>query len=162
MKVELSQTEYMLATQIGMMRHQMNRAAGVKISSYAPPEQHMKIEIIGVMGELAFCKWANLYPNLEVVNQKDTTDLIYQNWKCDIKATDLKTGQLLVPRWKKKDSSDVYILGITEGLSVDFVGFTTSDEIIQEARLKDLGHGPSYCMTQQELTKFKEDAVQVS
>ena len=39
MKVELSQTEYMLATQIGMMRHQMNRAAGVKSIDNEKPRE---------------------------------------------------------------------------------------------------------------------------
>lgn len=162
MKVELSQTEYMLATQIGMMRHQMNRAAGVKNPAFVAPERQMRIETIGVMAELAFCKWANLYPNLDVVNQSSTPDLIYEGWKCDIKATDREDGQLIVPVRKKKGASDVYILGIIHDNSVDFSGFATEDEILNEARIKDLGYGPTYCMTQEEITKFKEDAVQVA
>lgn len=162
MIVELSDTEFMLSTQIGMMRYQMNRAAGVKVSSFVPPEQQMRIETIGVMAELAFCKWANLYPNLDVVNQSGTPDLIYQGWKCDIKATDRADGRLIVPVKKKKGASDVYILGITSGHTVDFKGFAVEDDIINEARIKDLGKGPTYCMDQNELTRFKDDAKQVA
>lgn len=159
MKIDLSDTEVMLSHQIGMMRYQMNRAAGVKNPSFVAPERQMRIETIGVMAELAFCKWANLYPNLDVVNQSSTPDLIYQGWKCDIKATDRADGQLIVPVRKKKGASDVYILGIIHGNSVDFSGYATEDEILNEARIKDLGYGPTYCMTQEEITKFKEDAV---
>lgn len=162
MKVELTNTEYMICTQIGMMRHEISRAANVKDKAIWKSQNKMKIETMGVMAEMAFCKWANLYFPLDCAPQSGTTDVIYQGWKCDIKATERADGQLLVSQWKKKESSNVYILGITDGLSVDFVGFATADEIIQEARLKDLGYGPTYCMTQEELTKFKDDAVQVA
>lgn len=158
MIVELSDTEHMLAHQIGMMRQQMNRAAGVKVSSFVSKDKQVQMEVIGVMAEMAFCKWANLYCNLDVVNQSGTTDVIYQGWKCDIKATDREDGQLIVPHWKKKGASDVYILGITKGLSVDFVGFATEDDIINPNTVKDLGYGPTYCMKQSELTRFAEDA----
>lgn len=162
MKIELSDTEIMLANQIGALREMMNRAANIEERFPALRDQKKRNETIGVMAELAFCKWANLYPNLDVVNQKGTPDLIYQGWKCDIKATDRADGQLIVPHRKKKGASDVYILGIIHGNSVDFVGYATEAEILNEARIKDLGHGPTYCMTQEEITKFKEDAVQVA
>ncbi len=162
MRVELTDTEVMLAHQIGALREMMNRAA--KHEDYFPElsESKKRNEVIGVMAEMAFCKWANLYPNIDVVNQSGTTDVIYQNWKCDIKATDYPDGQLIVPVKKKKGASDVYILGIIHGNAVEFAGFATEDEIINETRIKDLGHGPTYCMTQDEITKFKEDAVQVA
>lgn len=162
MIVELSDTELMLAGQIGAMREMMNRAA--KREDYFPQlaESKKRNEIIGVMAEMAFCKWANLYPNLDVVNQSGTADLMYDKWKCDVKATDLENGQLIVPVKKKKGSSDVYILGVIKKNLVDFRGFAVEDEIINEKRIKDLGHGPTYCMTQDEITKFKEDAKQVS
>lgn len=162
MKIELSNTEYMICTQIGMMRHEINRAASVKDKTIWKSQDKMKIETMGIMAEMAFCKWANLYFDVSCGRQSGTTDVIYQNWKCDIKATERKDGQLMVSQWKKKESSDVYILGIIDGLSVDFVGFATSSDIIQEARLKDLGYGPTYCMTQSELTKFQADAVEVA
>lgn len=162
MKVQLTNTEYMICVQLGMMRHEMNRAANVQDKTIWKSQNKMKIETMGVMAEMAFCKWANLYFEMDLAPQSGTTDVIYQGWKCDIKATERADGQLLVSQWKKKESSDVYILGITDGLSVDFVGFATANDIIQPSRLKDLGYGPTYCMAQQELTKFKDDAVQVA
>lgn len=161
MKIELSDTEVMLANQIGALREMMNRAANTRDSFPELKDQKKRNETIGVMAELAFCKWANLYPNLDVVNQSGTTDLIYQGWKCDIKATDRADGQLIVPVRKKKGASDVYILGIIHGNSVDFSGYATEDEILNEARIKDLGYGPTYCMTQEEITKFKWDKDEV-
>ena len=162
MIVELSDTEVMLAGQIGALREMMNRAANIKEQWPELAHTKKRNETIGVMAELAFCKWANLYPNLDVVNQSATPDLIYQGWKCDIKATDLAEGQLIVPVKKKKGASDVYILGIISGNTVNFVGFATDQEIINENKIKDLGYGATYCMKQNELTKFKEDASQVA
>jgi len=161
-KVDLTHTEYMICMQVGMMRHEISRAASVKDKTLWKSQDKMKIETMGVMAEMAFCKWANLYFGLDSSPQSGTTDVIYDGWKCDIKATERADGQLLVSQWKKKESSDVYILGIVDGLSVNFVGFAPAGDIIQESRLKDLGYGPTYCMTQQELKKFKEDAVQVA
>jgi hypothetical protein len=162
MRIELSDTELMLAGQIGAMREMINRAA--KRQDYFPhlTESKKRNEMIGVMAEMAFCKWANQYPNLDIAPQSGTTDVIYQGWKCDIKATDLQNGQLIVPVKKKKGSSDVYVLGVIDKNVVDFRGFAVEDEIINEKRIKDLGHGPTYCMTQEEITKFKEDAEQVT
>ena len=161
MIIELSDTEYMLCTQIGMMRYTVNRAANIKDVTFVR-ENRVHIETIGVMAEMAFCKWANLYCNLDIKIQSQTPDLIYKGWKCDIKATDRADGRLIVPVKKKKGSSDVYILGITSGQTVEFKGFAIEDDIINESRIKDLGYGPTYCMDQNELTKFKDDAKQVA
>ena len=161
MIVELNDTEVLICTQVAMMRNQMNRAAGVKDKLVWKEGNKLRIETIGVMAELAFCKWANIYPELDVKNQSGTTDVIYQGWKCDIKATERADGQLMVSQWKKKESSDVYILGIIDGNSVDFSGYALTDDIMQEANLKDLGYGPTFCMAQDQLTRFK-DASQVA
>lgn len=162
MKIELTNFEYLLCVQIGMMRHEINRAANVEDKTLWKSQNKMKIETMGVMAEMAFCKWAGVFFSPDSSPQSGTTDVIYQGWKCDIKATERADGQLLVSQWKKKESSDVYILGIIDGLSVNFAGFATADEIIQESRLKDLGYGPTYCMPQHELSKFKDDAVKVA
>lgn len=161
MIVELNDTEMLICTQIAMMRNQIARAAGVKDKLLWKDGNKLHIETIGVMAELAFCKWANIYPELDVKNQSGTTDVIYQGWKCDIKATNRKDGRLMVSQWKKKESSDVYILGIIDGNSVDFAGYALTDDIMQEANLKDLGYGPTYCMDQDRLARFK-DASQVA
>jgi hypothetical protein len=161
MIVELNDTEVLICTQVAMMRNQIARAAGVKDKLVWKEGNKLRIETIGVMAELAFCKWANIYPELDVKNQSGTTDVIYQGWKCDIKATERADGQLMVSQWKKKESSDVYILGIIDANSVDFSGYALTDDIMQEANLKDLGYGPTFCMAQDQLTRFK-DASQVA
>ena len=161
MIVELNDTEVLICTQVAMMRNQIARAAGVKDKLVWKEGNKLRIETIGVMAELAFCKWANIYPELDVKNQAGTTDVVYQGWKCDIKATERADGQLMVSQWKKKESSDVYILGIIDGNSVDFSGYALTDDIMQEANLKDLGYGPTFCMAQDQLTRFK-DASQVA
>ena len=162
MIVELSDSEYALCHQIAVMRNAISRAAGIKDKVVWKQESKLKIELLGIMAEVAFCKWANLYPDLDIKPQSGTTDVVYQGWKCDIKATERTDGQLLVSQWKKKESSDVYILGIIDGLSVDFVGYTLADTIMQDSKLKDLGYGPTYCMEQSELKSFKTDASQVA
>jgi len=162
MIVELSDSEMLICTQIAMMRNQINRASGTTDKLVWKSESKLKIETLGVMAELAFCKWANLYPDLDVKPQSGTTDVVYKGVKCDIKATERTDGQLMVSQWKKKDSSDVYILGIVSGNTVSFAGYAHASDIMQEENLKDLGYGPTYCFTQDQLTDFKEDASQVA
>jgi len=157
MIVELNNLEYVMCTQIAMMRHERNRNSKVQDKIIWTDVPKMHVETLGVMGEFAFCKWANKYPPLDTSPQSGTTDIIYDQWKCDIKVTERKDGRLIVSQWKKKESSDVYILGIVDGLTVDFVGFATNDEIFDDARLKDLGRAVCYCMDQSELTRFKDE-----
>lgn len=158
MIVELNDNEMLICTQMAMMRNQIARAAGVKDKLVWTEGNKLHIETIGVMAELAFCKWANIYPELDVKNQSGTTDVIYKGVKCDLKATTRTDGKLLVSRTKNLESSDVYILGIVSGNTVNFAGYAHASDIMQECNLQDLGYGPTYCFTQDQLTKFKEDA----
>jgi hypothetical protein len=154
MIVNLTEFEYSLCTQMAVIRDASNRNNGVQDQMIDKKQGKFAIELQGLMGELAFAKWANLYPNLDVKPQSQTTDVVYKGWKCDIKATKHPKGRLIIPLNKTKESSDVYILGIISELSVDFVGYCLAEEVMQDANIKDLGKGPCYCLDKDQLTKF--------
>jgi hypothetical protein len=156
MIVNLTEFEYSLCTQMAVIRDASNRNSGVQDQMIDKKQGKFAIELQGLMGELAFAKWAKLYPNLDVKPQSKTTDVVYKGWKCDIKVTKHLEGRLIVSLTKTKASSDVYILGIISGLSVDFVGYCLAEQVMQEANIKDLGQGPCYCLDKDDLTKFDE------
>jgi len=112
---------------------------------------------MGKQDPMAFGKQFNLYPDLSVYPRKGGADLItHQGLKIDIKATRYKSGRLLIHIDKDVQEVDIYVLGVVDGDSVDFVGYIKSKEAIQPQNLKDLGHGSGYVIEQSNLKKFKE------
>lgn len=101
----------------------------------------------GFMAEYAFSKQFNLHLDIIGNLEKDSFDFISREGATiDIKSTDRKDGNLVVP----KLMHDVYVLAIVDGNTVDLVGYATK-EMILEAGKKDLGKGPVWFVNRKEL-----------
>jgi len=154
--VHMTPSESAIALTLAVMRNTTARVNGVTDKQMGKQDP-IQIDRDGILAEMAFGKQFNLYPDLSVYPRKGGADLItHQGLKIDIKATRYKSGRLLIHIDKDVEEVDIYVLGVVDGDSVDFVGYIKSKEAIQTQNLKDLGHGSGYVIEQTNLKKFKE------
>ena len=113
----------------------------------------------GKCAEYAFCKMFNLMPDLVADPRPGGSFDVFSRdkKKVDVKYTSFEHGRLIVPIWKKRESADIYVLMKGEIPDLRYCGFAACEDIIDQSRVKDIGHGPTYVMNELELSiKRKE------
>ena len=153
--IQMSPAESAIALMVAVMRNTTARQSGVGDKQMGRQDP-IQIDRDGIIAEMAFGKQFNLYPDLSTYPRKGGADLITKTGlKVDVKATRYKTGRLLIHVDKPVTEVDIYVLGIVDGDTVDFIGYVRSEDAIQAQNLKDLGHGVGYVIEQDALRKFK-------
>ena len=153
--IQMSPAESAIALMVAVMRNTTARQNGVGDKQMGGQDP-IQIDRDGIIAEMAFGKQFNLYPDLSTYPRKSGADLITKTGlKVDVKATRYKTGRLLIHVDKPVTEVDIYVLGIVDGDTVDFIGYVRSEDAIQAQNLKDLGHGVCYVIEQDALRKFK-------
>ena len=112
-------------------------------------EYEMKAE--GIAAEIAFCKFANIYPALNVGDLGQTDCILHGGQTVDVKATKYPEGKLIAPRWKKPESVDIYVLMVGEIPTFECMGWVRCWEFITPSNIIDLGKGPTYGLSQDKL-----------
>ena len=144
MKITLSPRELAMCDMIASMRFWQGCGTDTTIID------KRKASRIGFCAEYAFSKQFNLHLDIISNLEKDSFDFISKDGSTiDIKATDLWSGNLIVP----KLLHDVYVLAIVDGSTVDFIGYATK-QMIEEAGKKDLVNGPVWFVNRKELKKW--------
>lgn len=141
MKITLSPRELAMCDMIASMRYWQGCGTDSTIID------KRKASRLGFTAEYSFSKQFNLHLDIISNLEKDSFDFISKDGATiDIKATDRKDGNLVVP----KLMHDVYVLAIVDGNTVDFVGYATK-QMIEEAGKKDLGNGPVWFVNRKQL-----------
>ena len=154
MIVTLTEGEIEVCRMIAQMRDRQNTQINHdKVSNKTQEQQSFE----GVMGEVAFCKAMNIYPDLSTEQRKNGYDCVFNEHRVDVKSTNHPMGKLLLPEWKDNPDIDIYVLAILHPFHVELVGWAFKTDLMQPENLKDLGYGPTYALTQQQLRKFKQD-----
>jgi hypothetical protein len=154
MIVELTDAEQLLARHLADGRTSSARANGQVNAKQGSQPQEL-IELEGVGAELAFCKLANVYPDTGNAPRPEDCHLA-DGRRVDVKATRHANGHLLAVRWKKPGAVHLYVLMVGEFPRYRCAGFFPSDELLLDARLKELGGGLAYAASQDELTRIEE------
>ena len=153
MLVTLTDTEQAIARFIAKKRHAADQAAGI-VDRQMGDDDPEAINVIGAAGELAFCKASNLWPDLQVANGhggKPAGDCTYWGSTFDIKTTKRTKGRLLARPNKATKPADFYVLVVGDIPTLKIVGWISADDLFQDRNLTDLGHGPTYAVTQNSL-----------
>jgi hypothetical protein len=153
MIVKLEDDEVTICNVIGRMRSLIARNHGVKDAKMGK-QSGIEADIQGLMAEYAFAKQFNTFPDMGLTPRSGSADGLLDKYRYDIKSTTYKTGRLLATM-KDNPDVDMYILGIVDGNTVDFVGYAMKTDLVKPENIKDLGHGKVYCMDQSQLKKFK-------
>jgi hypothetical protein len=158
--ITLTDGEVMLARTIASMRTGLNRVTKVGQPMSIANRDDFTNDLLGVCGEIAFAKRLNIYLDLSFNPRSGGSDFVLKNNQtADVKTTDRWDGQLVVPKWKRKNPSDYYVL-VTGQIPVtsrpaEFTihGYASAEEVF--ASPIDLGYGPCFGLTQDKLHKLK-------
>jgi len=103
-----------------------------------------------VAGELAFAKWANIWPDLGRVG--GIWDCVLPTGAtCDIKTTTRLDGNLVVHKSREPKRCDVYVLVVSQRPTFGIIGWTHGQLLFTAENTRELGHGPCYCMMRGDL-----------
>lgn len=125
--VVLSEAEVFLAGSLIALRQSINRQAGI-VNQKAGKQDPITTEQVGVYGELAFAKWANVYPDLTTHLRKGSADALFRGWTVDVKASRNANGPLYVDARPDK-LADLYVQVHVDVATCTLLGWCWSSEI---------------------------------
>ena len=146
----LSEAEQRLAKFLAQRRYENARNKGLTNAKMGDQSNELT-DLEGIASEIAFCKLANIYPDLDLDHTNAADCYLRDGRAVDVKSTTYKTGRLLSVRWKDVTKVDVFVLMVGEFPKYRCAGFMQAKDLIQPDRLTDLGHGTGYAATQNEL-----------
>jgi hypothetical protein len=103
----------------------------------------------------AFCKLANVYPDLDLDHTKAEDCFLRSGKSVDVKSTVYESGRLLSVKWKSADKVDLFALMVGRFPKYRCAGFMDSSELLRDGRIINLGHGEGYAATQDELQQIE-------
>lgn len=149
--ITLNEVEKRVAQYIAKRRKAVN--APVRTTPLKKGDEHHDVaELEGIGGEIAFCKFLNIYPDLTIGPQHGGADC-ERGLLIDVKARRREDGMLLVVKSKRINAVDAYALMVGTFPKYRFAGWCRADEVVNPDRLIDLGHGETYAIEQAELTQ---------
>lgn len=150
--IRLNQAEQKLAQFVAKERHRHNRVNGVS-NRRMGPQSDEQTDLEGIAAEIAFAKYANVYPDLDTDGDTHPVhDAVLHDGKLvDIKSTTYPTGRLIVAPWKDVDAVDAYVLVVGTFPNYRIAGAMEGYRLMRSHRMKDLGHGKVFVATQDEL-----------
>ena len=158
MKVVLDAGEMATAQSVAAMRSAINRASSVRDGKMGGQSGY-QTDLDGIVAEIAFCKWRNVYPDLTIKPRSGSADAVIGDKRVDVKATRYQNGRLLAVTGKREEDADIYVLAIVNDNEVRFAGWAYAHELLRDENLMDLGHGQGYALPQNRLRQFKEEKV---
>ena len=143
---------------IGSIRTTVNRRGGTADQKMGP-QNGMQSDIDGVLAELAFCKYFNVWPDLTIGGRRGSFDCMVDGKRVDVKSTRVASGRLLATM-KQTDDIDYYVLAIIGAKEINFPGYINFEDLRREENIVNLGWGNGYGVEQHQLTKFNCEGEQ--
>ena len=158
-EVQLTAIEIAVCRSLGNMRTIAARSHAVGDKQMGK-QSAVEIDEDGVIGEYAFCKAKNIFFDPSASPRSGSYDCVLMGKRIDIKTTRYEKGRLAVTT-KRNPNVDIFVLAIfrVSDNTVIFPGFALADVLYQAENLKDLGHGESYVMEQDQLNRWKTHDV---
>jgi hypothetical protein len=152
--ITLDAGEMAVASMIAAMRNGVARGSQVSNAKIGPQSDY-QTDIDGIVAELAFCKWQNVFPELTISPRSGGADCMVAGKSVDVKATRRTNGRLLATLKKAVEDADIYVLAIVADNTVTFPGWVFAKELLNPENIIDLGHGSGYALEQSQLRPFK-------
>jgi hypothetical protein len=124
-RVDLTNSELMLASQLGVMRRIASRQRNLPDTTNS--KYHWDADIIGAIAEMAYCKRYNIYwcPTINVGGEPDIEGL-------HIRATTLSHGKLIIREYERDKPNLPYFLIIVQDAICTIAGWAYADEVRQQ------------------------------
>jgi len=145
----LNEAEKRLVQYMAKQRIRHDRAVGGVATVYGA--EALKNEIDSFGAELAYCKYFNLFPDMDYEHFRFFDAKLPNRMTVDVKQTRYKNGRLLVKHKDREKLPDLYALMVGEFPNYTLIGHIHSGVIICEQRVdRNLIH-PAYAVSQSEL-----------
>lgn len=124
-KVKMTNSELMLASQLGVMRRVASRQRNLPDTTNT--KHHWDADIVGAIAEMAYCKRYNLYwnPSINVGGEPDIEGL-------HIRATTLAHGKLIIREHERHKPNLPYFLIIVQDAECTIAGWAYADDVRQD------------------------------
>ena len=152
MNITLDSVEQQLANIMAMDTVKVSDDRGYESKKRDNTRSHYEISLEGFGAELAVAKALNIYPSLG--SEFSKIDLNF-NGTINVKSTHYPNGRLLVPDYQGR-TTDWYILVIGKIPEYRIAGVAHADQVFRQENIKDLGKGPAYLLTQNQLQPFED------
>lgn len=156
--IVLSTEEMRIAKTFGAERQRRNDAASVRDGRRHDAMTSVDVHVMGLAGEIAFCKLTNVYPDFTTEPRRGTPDCQYFGQTVDIKTSKSPNANLVVPVRSRALATNWYALMVVAWPShcFRFCGLAHVVDIERPDRLTDLGKGPVYLVPRGELLTADE------
>lgn len=149
-KVNLEPYEIAMCKVLGNFRTYSCRITGTENKNIRDP---FEIDEEGFIGEYAFCKHFNVFPDITAKPRSGSVDCIYRGKKFDVKTTKVKSGKLIAPYAKE---TEVFALAILYETYVLLPGYMYARKLFVPENLTG-EFGDSYVAEQHMLTQWMEN-----
>ena len=141
MKIILNEAEQRLVTYIAKRRFITKREAGIPISKIGP-QSFEDTDREGFGGEVAYCRYMNIYPDLTIGTDVPDFDCILPSGeRIDVKTTKYRNGHLIATTNKIKHPPDIYVLVIGTFPEYCIIGEISASFLLRPENIKDFGMG---------------------
>lgn len=152
MLVKLSESELYVIKWLASQRSSLARQNNIGDAKIGPQSSE-QIDIDGLIGEFAFSKLFNLWPDMEV-GHKPLYDVKCSLGGVDVKTTRYPKGRLLASLKKQSIPANWYaLMWLEDDSTAHFIGAAQASDLFQRENIINLGHGPGYALDQFELVK---------
>lgn len=147
--ITLNETEQRLARHLAKSRDKRNSDNSI-IDRQVGNQDWDATQLNGVAGEIAFCKYQNIYPDTSTEPRRKGADCEH-GIRFDVKTTRVTSGHLIVIRTKQVNDADAYAFMVGTFPTYRFAGWCRAEELIAAENIKDFGYGETYALTQDKL-----------
>lgn len=147
-RIILTEAEIKLAKYLGSAIYRARSQDNSQDHQRSATSNGEVIQQLGVMGELAACRFYNVYPDLSVcknrAQQKNHDFMLPSGIRVDVKYMKMPGGDLLVTKNEKKDGIDVFIMVAgDEPSGFEIKGWAKRSQV-EKCPTVDFGKGVSY------------------
>ena len=150
--ITLTDAEVRLARHLVMTRRHHGQVERRLRSKRDPVE----VEVDGMEAELAFCRFQNIYPDLETTCRSTAHQydcITADGVRVDVKWCERQRDHLItIPNKIGCNEIDAFVLVQGKRPTFRIVGWTPFSTLIDVSKLRDFGYGPTYAMAQEDLS----------
>ena len=115
----------------------------------------LDVDINGIGGEIAVCRYLNRFPDLSIGPHHRGYDLVAKNKKIDVKTTTYNPGYLQAKINARIEDADIYILVHAHFPEFTILGGASADQLINQSNVRDMGYGQKYVLEQSQLQSLR-------
>lgn len=157
--IRLTPEEQALVIKYGTAIHENKKAKGTKKAAIDKKRDDEYLDVLGVAGEFAVCKYYGIPYKFQLFDVRDDQDIVLRGgYRADVKVCKYSDSLLKIPKWQIDKPYHLYILvrQISSLVAFEIVGWITTSAFksqMQETIFKGYEHAPMYTLDRKYLER---------